>query len=62
MEKDVYVFDRKVVFEGKEFSAPNKTELYLERIYGDYMKLPPEEDRHSHDNEAYVLDSTLNEI
>ena len=34
-----------VEFEGRKFKAPNQTHRYLSQIYGDYMKLPPEEKR-----------------
>lgn len=34
-----------ITFEGKEYFAPNNTEKFLVNLYGDYMKLPKEEDR-----------------
>ncbi|MCC8015627.1 MAG: LicD family protein [Eubacterium sp.] len=34
-----------LIFEGKEFIAPCCWDNYLNQIYGDYMKLPPEEKR-----------------
>ena len=36
---------KKLVFEDLELAAPSRYEDYLRHIYGDYMKLPPEEDR-----------------
>ena len=36
---------KKLEFEGLMVSAPAKPGLYLEHLYGDYMKLPPEECR-----------------
>ena len=41
MEKEVYGTPQPIVFEGFAFSAPQKIDYYLTRIYGDYMKLPP---------------------
>lgn len=35
-------------FEGCKFSIPNKSEVYLTNMYGDYMKLPPKEKRKNH--------------
>lgn len=32
-------------FEDDMFSVPERSDLYLESIYGDYMKLPPEDQR-----------------
>lgn len=31
-----------IEFEGAKYSAPNNSDAYLRRIYGDYMKLPDE--------------------
>ena len=51
--KDVFPFsyygnERKLPFEGKMLSVPEKTEEVLTAIYGDYMQLPPEEQRNLH--------------
>lgn len=45
MHKDIYGTPSLVEFEGKEYYAPEKLDCYLTRIYGDYMKLPPEDER-----------------
>lgn len=50
LEKNVFprsVFENytKIAFEGKEFFAVTNYELVLSTQYGDYMTLPPEEDR-----------------
>lgn len=44
------VFDHPVDvdFEGMKFPAPNGYHEYLSRLYGDYMKLPPEHARSQH--------------
>lgn len=42
-----------VSFEGVEFKAPANVDLYLKQMYGDYMTLPPVEDRKIHPNKAY---------
>lgn len=39
---------RKIKFEDVELNFPNNLEKYLTHLYGDYMKLPPEESRISH--------------
>ena len=39
---------KKVSFEGKKYNGMNHHEPYLSNIYGDYMKLPPEDKRVNH--------------
>ena len=45
MEREIYGEPSKVVFEGEIFNAPSDYVKYLTNIYGDYMKLPPEDQR-----------------
>ena len=44
-----------VEFENHEFKAPCKWHEYLSRLYGEYMKLPPENERITHGFVAYQL-------
>ena len=45
-----------VEFEGHFFKAPADPNIYLKRMYGDYMQLPSEKDRVSkHPNIAVKL-------
>lgn len=46
MNRMVYGDPIEVLFEGEMYYAPANTEYYLTRLYGDYMQLPPEEDRY----------------
>lgn len=39
---------RGISFEGKIFSAPSNTDTYLRKQYGDYMKIPPIDERAIH--------------
>ena len=43
-----------MMFEGYEFSVPEKVEEYLTYYYGDFMTLPPEEERVSHHGIVYI--------
>ena len=44
----------KVQFEGHEFNAPSNYHEYLTNLYGDYMQLPPEDQRQTrHDVTVY---------
>ncbi|MDY4971087.1 MAG: LicD family protein [Lachnospiraceae bacterium] len=43
-----YVKPVKVEFEGHMFNAPGCWHQYLTNLYGDYMKLPPKEQRTAH--------------
>lgn len=45
---------RKVPFENGEMKVGCHVEKYLERRFGDYMKLPPEDKRHNHP--PYIFD------
>ncbi len=45
-------------FENRVYKAMIGYDDYLSRTYGDYMKLPPEDQRTTHQFEAYWLDST----
>ena len=49
MKREDFLPVKKVKFENLEVNVINKPEVALERIYGDYMKLPPVEKRGSHD-------------
>lgn len=43
-----------ILFEGFEFPAPKNVHGYLKRYYGDYMKIPPENERWIHANKIEV--------
>ena len=47
--------ERVDLFEGQEFSVPCCSEELLEKVYGNYMKMPPEEERRpSHDCRIWI--------
>jgi len=45
-----------VEFEGKKYKTFNNPKWYLEHLYGDYMKLPPQEKRVSHNPTKILFD------
>ena len=51
------MFETKTVadFEGHKFFVPEKYHEYLTQLYGDYMQLPPENERPTHNMVAYKL-------
>ena len=54
MERSIYGDGKYLAFEGKNFRVPEHVDSYLKSLYGDYMQLPPEEQRKSHHNCVYV--------
>ncbi len=54
--KEIMVMDNHVAFEGKEYSAMHDYKEFLRIHYGDYMQLPPVEERVRHDNIAYYVE------
>ena len=55
IDKSIIFPLKKIKFENKDFYVPNKEDIYLKQLYGDYMKLPKEEDRKpSHCYEMHI--------
>ncbi|MDE6189348.1 MAG: LicD family protein [Clostridia bacterium] len=48
LEKSIFTELTELSFENEKFCAISQYDTYLSSIYGDYMKLPPEEKRVSH--------------
>lgn len=50
LSKEIYIPCKKLKFEKNNYNVPGKIEQYLIAQYGeDYMQLPPEEKRHTHE-------------
>jgi lipopolysaccharide cholinephosphotransferase len=45
VERTVFDSGKQLSFEGMSVAVPKQVESYLSSLYGDYMKLPPEEKR-----------------
>ena len=56
--KSFYEPSAKLLFEGKEYSVPNKYDDLLRSQYGDYMQLPPEDKRVTHNPLRISFDLT----
>ena len=50
---DDFLNGTKIRFEDIEVNAPSNYHNILQQIYGDYMKLPPEEERYNHITENF---------
>ena len=50
-----YVPTKEIQFEGLRFSAPNRIEKVLTDYYGDYLEIPPEEQRETHINDIVYI-------
>jgi len=46
--KEWFGIGKELIFEGRKLMVPNEYDKILKRIYGDYMILPPENQRKSH--------------
>ena len=56
-ERTVYESRQLHVFEKGSYYIPSDYDVILRNLYGDYMKLPPEEKRvYAHGYKAYILD------
>lgn len=53
MKKTEFLQKVTVTFEGEEFSAFSCWDSYLRGLYGDYMQLPPKDQRKTHDMIVY---------
>ena len=42
-------------FENEKFLAPRDYDAFLSTLYGDYMQLPPEEKRHTHEIKELII-------
>lgn len=56
LDKSLFQSTCTVVFEGHELPALGGWDAYLSCIYGDYMRLPPEDQRMAHGIEAWWRD------
>lgn len=56
MKKIDYLPYCDVEFCGRKFHAPACWDYYLTKLYGDYMKLPPENQRINHEFIAYIAE------
>jgi len=54
MSKDIYGQGVELLFEGDLFRCPSKYSEYLEKLFGDYMKLPDIDKRRSHTDMSKV--------
>lgn len=51
VKKDIFGEGVKLKFEDMMLRCPKDYDSYLKNIYGDYMRLPPENERYDHDTE-----------
>ncbi len=57
MKKEEFISQVEVEFHGSMFHAPSCWDSYLRNIYGDdYMALPPESERRSHETTVYLME------
>ena len=55
--KKAWILDRKLVpFENRQYKIPVNYDGWLQSLYGDYMQIPPVDQRKRHTFEAYLYD------
>jgi lipopolysaccharide cholinephosphotransferase len=59
--RDVFFPPKQMLFEGIQVNVPNKVDVYLKKLYGNYMQIPPPEKRERHFFTAFSLDTTKTE-
>ena len=47
-KREIFKNKKKIKFEDREYKGMNKPDLYLSKIFGNYMELPPKEKRRNH--------------
>lgn len=57
--KDEIIPPQPIEFEGVKVMGPYKPHEFLERYFGDYMKIPPEEERRTHAERIEVYESNI---
>ena len=60
MKRADYFPARELQFEGKLYKVPNNYKRHLEKLYGNYMELPPEEKRVTHNPIKLAFDRNEN--
>ncbi|MCD7709043.1 MAG: LicD family protein [Clostridiales bacterium] len=54
--RDEVVNFTEVTFEGKEYVSPGCPDRYLSQVFGDYMTLPPDDERKDHRMRVWLVD------
>lgn len=55
MDRNIYGDKTEIMFEGELYSVPEKYDIYLKRIYGNYMVPPAEDRRNDHMSEIVSI-------
>ena len=61
-KKDFFENIKYMNFENKEFLIINHYDEYLKNVFGEYMKLPPKENRKTNHNWEYLKKKTIKEV
>ena len=58
MDREMLLPYRRMEFEGHMLPVPKETEAYLDKLYGDYKKLPnPEEQKPKHEGYLHFMEA-----